>query len=70
MKKKTKTFVGIVTFLLIVFVLYLVNVLVGNPISRFMVKRTANEYIKENYSNLNFDNIQVSYDFKTSDYYV
>ena len=70
MKKKTKTFVGIVTFLLIVFVLYLVNGLVGNPISRFMVKRTANEYIKENYSNLNLDNIQVSYDFKTSDYYV
>ena len=35
MKKKTKTFVGIVTFLLIVFVLYLVNGLVGNTISRF-----------------------------------
>lgn len=70
MKKKFKIFAGIGAFLLISFVLYLANGLVGNPVSKFIAKRTANEYIKENYSNINLDNIEVNYNFKTGDYYV
>lgn len=70
MKKNIKIFAGIGAFLLIGLVLYLANGLVGNPVSKLMAKITANEYIKENYSNMNLDSVKVNYSFKTGDYYV
>lgn len=40
----------------------------GNPIGKFMMRITANEYLKDNYSDKDFFVQEVYYDFKSSNY--
>lgn len=45
------------------------NALVGNPISKWLSKRTAEKYIADTYPNTDFEVESVSYSFKTGGYY-
>ena len=71
--KKTKTkriIAGVLAFVLIGFILMMVNQFVGNPLSRMLVNRSAEKYLAENYRDLDLEAEKADYDFKTGRYYV
>lgn len=69
MRKIVKMISIIVATILVLGILFVANSLVGNPISKMLVKNNAEEYINEKYKDLNL-NKEVAYDFKFGNYYV
>lgn len=60
-------FVGV-----LVIVIFIVGLCMffGNPVSKMLVTHSAEKYLKENFSDTDFEIGTVNYDFKTSNYYV
>ena len=70
MKKKIlKVLALVVAIALIIGVGLFANSLVGNPVSKYLATKTANEYIAKTYSDKDFIIEEVNYDFKTGGYY-
>lgn len=70
MKKKIlKVLALVVAIALIIGVGLFANALVGNPVSKYLATKTANEYIAKTYSDKDFIIEEVNYDFKTGGYY-
>ena len=70
MKKKVlKVLALILAIVLIIGIGLFANALVGNPVSKFLATKSANEYIKTTYSDKDFQIEEVTYDFKTGGYY-
>ncbi len=70
MKKKIlKILALVVAIVLIIGVGLFANALVGNPVSKFLATKSANEYIEKTYSDKDFVIEEVTYDFKTGGYY-
>ena len=70
MKKKTLKILALVlAIILIIGVAFFANSLVGNPISKYLATKSANEHIEKNYSDKDFVVESVNYDFKTGDYH-
>ena len=67
MLKKIAIALGAVFLLIVLFFLF---AFFGNPVSKMLVTKNAEEYIQENYPDENYGIDYVAYDFKTSDYYV
>ncbi len=49
---------------------FFANSLVGNPISKFLATQTARMHLEEKYAHTDYQIHKVSYDFKSTDYYV
>ena len=49
---------------LVLFVLFVANALVGNPVSKFLADRAADKVIAQKYSHLDLDRNKVVYNFK------
>ncbi len=70
MKKKIlKVLALVVAIALIIGIGVFANSLVGNPVSKYLATKTANEYIEKTYSDKDFIIEDVNYDFKTGGYY-
>ena len=70
MKKKVlKVLALILAIVLIIGIGLFANALVGNPVSKFLATKSANEYIAKTYSDKDFIIEEVNYDFKTGGYY-
>ena len=70
MKKKVlKVLALILAIVLIIGIGLFANALVGNPVSKFLATKGANEYIEKTYSDKDFVIEEVTYDFKTGGYY-
>ena len=70
MKKKIlKVLALILAIVLIIGIGLFANALVGNPVSKYLATKTANEYIAKTYSDKDFIIEEVNYDFKTGGYY-
>lgn len=70
MKKKIlKILALVVAIVLIIGVGLFANALVGNPVSKYLATKSANEYIEKTYSDKDFVIEEVTYDFKTGGYY-
>lgn len=70
MKKKTlKITALVVAIILIIGVGLFANSLVGNPVSKALATKSANEYLEKNFGGKGFQLEEVSYDFKTGGYY-
>lgn len=69
MKKSKKIIITLVCVCVLSGILLLVNSVFGNPISKFLVKRSVSEYLEENYSDSGFIIEKVGYDFKNMEYY-
>lgn len=70
MKKRTKIIAGITAFMLIGVLLFFANGLVGNPISKFLANRSAEEYIEEEYPEMELEVSKATFNFKTGGYSV
>ena len=71
MKKKVlKALALILAVILIIGVGLFANSLVGNPVSKFLATKGAEEHLAKNYSDKDFVVEEVNYDFKTGGYYV
>lgn len=70
MKKTTKIIAGITAFILIGIILWFANGLVGNPISKMLANKSANEYIEETYPGMELEIQDATYNFKNGNYYV
>ncbi len=69
MKKTAKIIAVIVAIALILGLLFVANAFVGNPISKFLVKRNSDNYLEQNYSELNLQS-EIGFSFKTNSYFV
>lgn len=70
MKKKIlKILALVVAIALIIGIGVFANSLVGNPVSKYLATKSANEYIEKTYSDKDFIIEEVTYDFKTGRYY-
>ena len=70
MKKKIlKVLALVVAIALIIGVGLFANALVGNPVSKYLAAKSANEYLEKNFSDKDFQIEEVTYDFKTGGYY-
>lgn len=70
MKKKTLKITALVlAIVLIAGVALFANSFVGNPISKYLVTKSAEEHLEKNYSDKDFKIEEVNYDFKTGGYY-
>lgn len=69
MKKVIKIAGTFLTIIAIVFLLWLVNVFFGNPISRIMASKAAENHLAENYSDRDFFIETINYSFKDGNYY-
>ena len=70
MKKKILKVLALVLAIgLIVGIGVFANALVGNPVSKVLATKSANEYIEKTYSDKDFVIEEVNYDFKTGGYY-
>lgn len=70
MKKKIlKVLALVLAIVLIIGVGLFANALVGNPVSKYLATKSANEYIEKTYSDKDFVIEEVTYDFKTGGYY-
>ena len=68
-KKGLKILALVLALVLIIGIGVFANGLVGNPVSKALATKSANEYIKTNYSDKDFVIEEVNYDFKTGGYY-
>lgn len=70
MKKKIlKVLALVVAIALIIGIGLFANALVGNPVSKFLATKGAEEHLAKNYSDKDFVVEEVNYDFKTGGYY-
>lgn len=70
MKKKVlKALALILAVILIIGVGLFANALVGNPVSKFLATKGAEEHLEKNYGDKDFVIEEVNYDFKTVGYY-
>ncbi len=70
MKKKALKITALVlAIVLIAGVALFANSLVGNPVSKYLVTKSAQEHLEKNYKNKDFQIEEVNYDFKTGGYY-
>ena len=70
MKKKIlKVLALVLAIVLIIGIGVFANALVGNPVSKVLATKSANEYIEKTYSDKDFVIEEVNYDFKTGGYY-
>ena len=70
MKKKIlKVLALIVAIALIIGIGLFANALVGNPVSKFLATKGAEEHLAKNYGDKDFVVEEVNYDFKTDGYY-
>ena len=70
MKKKIlKVLALVVAIALIIGIGVFANSLVGNPVSKYLATKSANEYIEKTYADKDFIIEEVNYDFKTGGYY-
>ena len=70
MKKKVlKVLALILAIVLIIGIGLFANALVGNPVSKFLATKGAEEHLAENYGDKDFVVEEVTYDFKTGGYY-
>ncbi len=70
MKKKIlKVLALVVAIILIIGIGIFANGLVGNPVSKYLTTKSANEYLEKTYSDKDFVIEEVNYDFKTGGYY-
>ncbi|MBE6751310.1 MAG: DUF3139 domain-containing protein [Ruminococcaceae bacterium] len=70
MKKKIlKVLALVVAIILIIGIGIFANGLVGNPVSKYLATKSANEYLEKTYSDKDFVIEEVNYDFKTGGYY-
>lgn len=70
MKKKVlKILALILAIILIIGVGFFANALVGNPVSKYLATKNANEYLEKNFGDKDFVIEEVTYDFKTGGYY-
>ena len=70
MKKKVlKVLALVLAIILIIGIGLFANALVGNPVSKFLATKSANEYIEKTYADKDFVVEEVNYDFKTGGYY-
>ena len=69
MKKSVKILAGITAFVLIGGILWFASGLLGNPISKVLANNTAKKYIDKNYSHMNLNISEVSYNFKDGHYH-
>lgn len=70
MKKKVlKALALILAIILIIGVGLFANALVGNPVSKFLATKGAQEHLAKNYGDKDFVVEEVNYDFKTGGYY-
>lgn len=60
----------IVLTVLVLFVLFVANALVGNPVSKYLADRSANKVITERYDGLDLSREKVIYNLKDGDYIV
>lgn len=70
MKKSVKVLSGITAFVLIGGILWFANGIIGNPISKALANNTAKKYVSENYSDMEIEISDVSYNFKDGNYHV
>lgn len=61
---------ALLALVIIAGLLLFANGLVGNPISRFIVNRSARQHVAATYPDMNLELEQARYDFKSSNYYV
>ena len=70
MKKKIlKVLALILAIVLIIGIGLFANALVGNPVSKFLATKGAEEHLAKNYGDKDFVVEEVTYDFKTGGYY-
>lgn len=71
-KKKVllKIGAGLLAFVLIFQIFVFMNSLIGNPISAFIAKNAAAEYVDQKYQSFHFDLGKTRYNFKFGEYYV
>ncbi|MBQ4103723.1 MAG: DUF3139 domain-containing protein [Clostridia bacterium] len=70
MKKKVlKALALILAVILIIGVGLFANSLVGNPVSKYLATKSAEEHLAKNYGDKDFVVEEVTYDFKTGGYY-
>ncbi|MBE6072032.1 MAG: hypothetical protein E7208_08755 [Clostridium butyricum] len=66
--KKTNSYLLIFVFIIILFLI--VNSFVGNPVSKILSERSVEEYVKENYKNMNLEFEHADYNSKFGTYNV
>ena len=70
MKKKVLRVVVILFVLLLIsFIFSVVDAFVGNPISKAIASHKINDYVKENYHDLDLELSKTSYNFKFDEYF-
>lgn len=70
MKKKVlKVLALVLAIVLIIGIGIFANSLVGNPVSKFLATKGAEEHIEKNYADKDFQIDEVTYNFKTGGYY-
>ena len=69
-KSLKKVLALVLALVLLAGLLLFANALVGNPISRLLVKRSANAYVAETYSGTDYKIDSVMYSFKDGHYHV
>ena len=69
MKKTVKVVLITLAVLIIGVILWFVCVFFGNPVSYFLAKNSADDYIAENYTEYDLEIEKVGYDLKVSGYY-
>ena len=70
MKKKVLKIIALVIAIaLIVGIAWVANGLNGNPISKMLAKKAANEYLEENFSDTDYYIEELGFSFKFSNYY-
>ncbi len=69
MKRIFKTIAIIVALSLTIGILFVTNAFVGNPISKYLVDKNSDEYLEEQYPDLDLVK-EIGFDFKSTRYYV
>ena len=70
MKKVLKLGAAVAAIAIIGIVFWFADGFLGNPISKYKAQSTADKYIAENYSSMNYEIERVQYSFKDGGYYV
>ena len=71
MKNKVLKLTALIAALLLIgFILVFANSMVGNPVSKYIVRSSAEKYMEEQYSGTDFFIEEVNYSFKVGKYYV
>lgn len=66
--KNLKIFFKIILIIIGAVFLFFVNAFFGNPVSKFLAKRSADEYINEHYASLDLKKDKIFYNFKDGRY--